>query len=164
MLLVAILGGTGYTGKYLLKYLTNHSFVNEIEIYSHSNAGNSIWNIFPDLMNVMPDYKILSLNNISLNHDVYFSALPHGKSMDYIAKLIANNKFVIDLSGDFRLDDAKQYENWYGFSHPNPELLIEKTYALADYPDTYYGETKILSNPGCYATAALLSILPVLKK
>jgi len=66
---------------------------------------------------------------------------------------------VIDLSGDFRLNSADDYEKWYNFSHSKEKLLKIKNYALADLPDTKYG-SKLISNPGCYPTAVSLALIP----
>lgn len=160
MINVAILGGTGYTGKKLLQLLFNHPKVSEISVYGNTNAGSKLLDIFPELTNLTINKDILSLNNISLHHDLYFVALPHGEALKQIPNLINNNKIVIDLGGDFRLDDPEEYEHWYGIKHTSTELLNIKNYGLADYYNTNYQTTNLIANPGCYPTSVLLSVLP----
>lgn len=164
MLSVGIIGGTGYTGKYLVKFCGQHPHISEINIYSHSSAGQKLDSIFPEFAGILPNLTLKSTAEIDFNCDVYFSALPHGKSLDIIPQIIDAGKLVIDLSGDFRLNSNELYKDWYGFTHNSEELLNNKVYGLADFPETEYGQTQLISNPGCYPTSVLLSVLPFVKE
>jgi N-acetyl-gamma-glutamyl-phosphate reductase len=162
MISIGIIGGTGYTGKELVKYCLSHPFVKDFQIYANSSAGESLFSIFPDLMGYTENVVVESINNISLEHDLYFTALPHGEALKYVPDLISNNKYVIDLGGDYRLDYEELYIQWYKYTHTSPYLLKSKVYGLADYQSTDYNKAQLIANPGCYPTATLLSLLPLL--
>ena len=161
MLSIGIIGGTGYTGKELVKYCSVHPFVKDYQIYGDKSAGEQLHTIFPDLQGTIEDLQIGSINKISLDHDLYFIALPHGEALNYVPKLIANNKYVIDLGGDYRLSSEELYDQWYKFTHTSSYLLTSKVYGLADFFGTNYENQKLIANPGCYPTAVLLSLLPL---
>ncbi len=162
MISIGIIGGTGYTGKELVKYCLTHPFVKNFQIYANSSAGENLFSIFPDLIGYTDNLIIESINNISFEHDLYFVALPHGEALKYVPKLISNNKYVIDLGGDYRLDYEELYIQWYKYTHTSPYLLKSKVYGLADHPSTNYDKAQLIANPGCYPTATLLSLLPLL--
>lgn len=162
MISIGIIGGTGYTGKKLLEICSKHKSINSIKVYGNSSAGNNLYSLFPELTKIIIDEKINSIDKISDEHDFYFTALPHGEALKYVPQLIQMNKKVIDLGGDYRFDDPDVYSMWYGISHSSSELLKQKTYGLADYCNGYNG-TVLISNPGCYPTSVLLSLLPLEK-
>ncbi len=162
MLNAAIIGGTGYTGKYLIQYCNQHQFIDELHIYANTTAGKNLFDIFPELVNEVDDIIIESADEISNEHDVYFVALPHGKSIEVITELIKSDKLIIDLGGDFRLDSNELYNQWYGFHHQDETILQNKLYGLAEFAD-YSRGLKLIANPGCYPTAALLSLIPIVK-
>jgi N-acetyl-gamma-glutamyl-phosphate reductase len=160
MISVGILGGSGYAGKKLLQFCTSHPFVSEYKVYGNKTAGTLISDIFPELTGQITDTKVESIENLSNSHDLYFIALPHGEALKYVPAIIKNGKKVIDLGGDYRLDDKDEYEKWYGINHSSSELLNQKIYGLADYYGTQYSNTNLVANPGCYPTATLLGLLP----
>jgi len=162
MLKAAIIGGTGYTGKYLLKYCSNHPFIDEMNIYANTSAGSTLHDVFPELVGIVENQIIKSAEKITEDYDVYFVALPHGKSVEVINKLVNSGKLIIDLGGDFRLDKNDLYDKWYGFQHENESLLQDKIYGLAEFAE-YNKEVNLIANPGCYPTAALLSLIPAIK-
>lgn len=164
MISVGIIGCSGYTGKKLTEYCSNHPKVNKLKLYSYASSGQNLWTIAPEFQGVIPDLPVEHSADLDLSLDVYFTALPHGESIKIIPSLVGLGKVVIDLSGDFRLDDAKLYEKWYHFTHAAPEFLAEKSYGLADWKETSYSGKKLISNPGCYPTVSLLSILPIVKE
>lgn len=163
MISVGIIGGSGYTGKYLMQFCLNHPMIESISIYGHSTAGKTLHQIFPELLNQTRDYTILDSKNISFEHDVYFIALPHGEALNFVPMLIEKKKIVIDLGGDYRLDDVNVYAKWYKINHSSPNLLLMKTYGLADYFDNSDYQSSLIANPGCYPTASLLGLLPLIK-
>lgn len=163
MISVGILGGTGYTGKILLKFCADHINVKDVTVYGFSTAGESLLSIFPELQNQVTDSTIQSIKNISFEHDVYFIALPHGEALEYVPELIAKGKKVIDLGGDYRLDNPESYKEWYKKEHTSTELLNKKVYGLADYYNIDYSKINLVANPGCYPTSVLLSVLPFIE-
>jgi len=163
MISVGIIGGSGYTGKKLVSFCYDHENIKDFKVYGFSTAGESILSIFPELMGQIEDDTIISINNLSLNHDAYFIALPHGEALKVVPGLIEAGKIVIDLGGDYRLDDAVEYTKWYKLQHTSEQLLKNKIYGLADVKDTDYSGSWLVANPGCYPTAAALSLIPVVK-
>lgn len=161
MISIGIIGGSGYTGKKLLQFCNVHPFVEEVKVYGNSTAGELLSSVFPDLLNAIEDDMIKSVTDISLEHDLYFIALPHGEALNYVPSLISNGKKVIDLGGDYRLDEAGEYEKWYKVKHSSAELLTAKLYGLADFTNIDYSTFNLVANPGCYPTATLLSLLPL---
>lgn len=161
MISVGIIGGSGYTGKYIVKFCSQHPNVGEFYIYANKSASQTIHDVFPDLVGEVDNQIIKSIENLDLTHDVYFFALPHGESFKYIPSLIEANKKVIDLGADYRLDNADLFLQTYGLEHTSPELLNSKIYGLADIFENY--STNLIANPGCYPTAALLSSIPIVK-
>lgn len=161
MISVGIIGGSGYTGKKLLQLCSVHPFVDRINIYANSTAGEKISSIFPDMVNTIEDDVIQSVSNLSLDNDLYFIALPHGEALYYVPLLISHGKKVIDLGGDYRLDSAEEYLAWYKLKHTSPDLLKSKIYGLADNNSADYDDHNLIANPGCYPTATLLSLLPL---
>ncbi len=164
MLSVGLLGGTGYTGKKLVLFCLQHPKIADFEVYANSSAGKLLWDIFPELNGVVPNKTVRSLSDISMEHSVYFLTLPHGHALQYAPALIANNKKVIDLGGDYRLDSEELYSKWYKIEHTSANLLKTKKYGLADYAsDESYDGVSLVANPGCYPTATLLGLLPLVE-
>ena len=96
--------------------------------------------------------------------DVAFSALPQVASAEAVAPLVRGGLKVIDISADFRLKSAEEYRQWYGAEHPAPDLLEESVYGLTELyrPDLH--SARLVANPGCYPTSAILALAPVVKE
>jgi len=161
---IGIIGGSGYTGKHLIQICEVHPFIASIEIYGQSTVGKTISSIFPELSGRFSSLIVQSTESISYEHDAYFIALPHGEALKYVPALIEKNKLVIDLGGDYRLDSAELYQQWYKIQHTSPELLQNKVYGLADFIEQVQYKDYLIANPGCYPTATLLGILPFIEK
>jgi N-acetyl-gamma-glutamyl-phosphate reductase len=159
MISVGIIGGTGYTGKYLIQFINRHPEVEEMQIYANTTAGHTLHEIMPEFEGIVSNKTIKPAGNISYDHDVYFVTLPHGKSLEIVPALIEKEKKVIDLGGDFRLNEAELYNKWYGFDHTSSNLLNQKHYGLADLYKAF--EKSFIANPGCYPTASLLALIPL---
>ena len=160
---VALIGGTGYTGKELLKLLVCHPNVGNIDIYAQTTAGNSIFEVFPELKGRFDDIQIKSINDLDYSADIYFTSMPHGETLNYIPSLIAEGKKVIDIGSDYRLSTTSLYKQWYGFEHSSNELLNAKVYGLADVLKDSDYDSNLIANPGCYPTAALLPLIPIVE-
>lgn len=164
MISVGIIGGTGYTGKKLIQFCQEHPFIEEYEIYANTTSNEYLINLFPDFYGIIPNKKVKSIFDLSYEHDLYFVSLPHGESLKYVPSLINHNKKVIDLGGDYRLDFEELYMQWYNLTHNSSYLLQSKVYGLADFYKTNYENAQLIANPGCYPTAILLSLLPIVSK
>lgn len=163
MISVGIIGGSGYLGKKLVLFASGHEYIDNFEIYGNTTAGQNLLDVLPEYQSVVENKKIKSSSEISDEHDVYFVSLPHGESLNVVPELLTMGKKVIDLGGDYRLDAPELYASWYNFKHTSPELLGKKVYGLADVNLSYPADTQLVANPGCYPTATLLSLLPLVK-
>ena len=161
---VAICGGSGYTGVELLRILSGHPQVTITAVTSEKSAGKLVSSVFPHLQK----YQNLAyepLNKIGLlsKADLFFLALPHGASQEAVDFFFKNNKRVIDLSADYRLSDPGVYQEWYGLQHEYLSTLKKAVFGL---PEIYRGKirkAKLVANPGCYPTSAILGLLPAIK-
>lgn len=159
MIRVGIIGGNGYTGKELLSILLRHSEVSISYVISRKEAGMRVSEVFPSLD---CDLIFSDIGAIDTETDVVFSCLPPTTSAEYAVKLPASTK-LIDLSADFRYSDISVYERTYKTQHPCPGLNSSAVYGLSELNRSKIKEARIVGNPGCYTTCALLSLYPLFK-
>ena len=154
---VGVYGGSGYAGVELVRLLFGHPEVGALRVASRGYAGRGIGSVYPQLA---VEGSYVAPEEIEASDlDVAFVAYGHRESAETVRVLLdAGAGLVIDLSADFRLGDAGLYGEWYG-EHPAPELLDEAHYGL---PEVFgAAEGRLVANPGCYPTAALLALLPL---
>lgn len=164
MIKVAVLGATGYAGIELVRILSNHPEVSIEFLGSHSFDGQKISDVYKNFTHILDkECSELNLDEVS-KCDVAFTALPHGASKTVIPQLVQKGIKVIDLSGDFRYDDVKVYEKWYGEEHCAPELLAESVYGLCELHREEIKNARLIGNPGCYTTCSIIGAAPVLAK
>ncbi|MDD2680075.1 MAG: N-acetyl-gamma-glutamyl-phosphate reductase [Candidatus Omnitrophica bacterium] len=162
MLKVGIVGVTGYTGEELIRILLRHPGVKISGLFSSSACAKPITEIFPafagrlDLVCLKPESR-----DIAAKCDLIFLALPHTTSMDLVPQLIKAGKRVIDLSADYRLKDLKTYEKFYQYKHKDKANLKHAVYGLPELYRAQIKQAKIVANPGCYPTAAILALAPL---
>lgn len=165
MINIGIMGATGYAGEQLVWILNNHSKVDIKFLNSHNYANMNYDEIyknyysFLDEICVNTEEAINRLNSI----DVLFIALPHGKSFEITKKALELGVKVIDLGADFRLDSEEVYNNWYGIKHEYSSALENSVYGLSELNREKIKKTSLLANPGCYPTASILALAPLLK-
>ena len=159
----AILGASGYTGGELLRLLLMHPYVEVVYLTADKHAGREISDVFPHLGGFL-DLRLDPLDPGALpkDTDIVFLALPHGESARVVKELHKKNLKIIDLGADFRLSH-KVYKDWYG-EHPCPELLGEAVYGLPEINRPEIKGAKLIANPGCYPTSAILGLAPLLKE
>ncbi len=163
MIKACIVGGAGFTGLELLKILATHSEVTVTAVTSRSLAGKALTGEFAELKGLYDGLSFLDNDEIGgVEADIFFTALPHGASMDVVANLIKSGEKVIDLSADFRLKDAGTYKKWYG-EHKAKELLSKAVYGLPELNREAIKDASLVANPGCYPTSAILALAPLLK-
>lgn len=164
MIKVGIVGGTGYTGVELLRLLAQHPDVEVADITSRSEAGVRVSDMYPNLRDHYPKLAFSQPDPQSLGKcDAVFFATPHGVAHALAAELLAQGTRVIDLSADFRLRDAKVWEEWYGQPHGAPELLEQAVYGLPEMHRERIRQARLVAVPGCYPTAVQLGLLPLLE-
>lgn len=160
----AIIGGTGYSSIELMRLLHKHPFVEITMIISNSQAGSNLLDIYPHVKNIIEQpLQTFDLNTLSKHVDLVFLATPSGISKDIVPQLLETGIKCIDLSGDFRLRSPKNYEEWYKHAAASEEYLQQATYGLSEIYADSIKESKLIANPGCYPTASLLGLIPVLK-
>ncbi len=160
---IGIVGVSGYSGRELLVLLSRHPNA-EIAYVATSADGKTKHQLWPDFIEAIPNIEVVQHTTeaaISKKLDCIFLATPHGVSQKIAPDLLKAGMRVIDLSGDYRLDNATDFEQWYGFEHTNPELLNEAVYGLSEIYSEQIRSAKLLANPGCYPTASLLGIAPI---
>lgn len=159
---VGILGATGYTGHELVRLLHGHKEAELTYISSGTTVGKSYGEIYPHTLPAKP--RILEDQNSIPPLEVLFCALPHGITAGLTPGLLDKKIKVIDLGADFRLKSRAEYEEWYKVDHDAPHLLPEAVYGL---PELYREQIKmknLVANPGCYPTATLLPLVPLLRR
>lgn len=160
---VAIFGGSGYGGSELLRILLFHPNVEIVFVTANEHAGKPVGSVhrnlngLTDLVFEKASEDLSTLENV----DVAFFALPHGQAIDQIPKLPALVK-AIDLSGDFRIDDAEIFRQFYKLDHAS-DLQSEFVYGLTETNRDAIRSAKYIANPGCFATATLLALAPMVK-
>ena len=163
---VAIAGATGYAGEELLRLLLKHPHVTLTSLAASAKweRPSPVSDVFPRFARQL-DLPIESLDPARLSKaaDAVFLALPHGTAMGVVPELLAAGKRIVDLSGDFRLNDPALYPRWYQFTHSHPALLGASSvaYGLTEFHRDEIRKAQLVANPGCYATSILLGCLPL---
>ncbi len=163
----AIIGATGYGGSELIRILHQHPEVSIDSIHSSSQQGVQIYESYPHLQDALNlQLDSIDTEKIANTADLVFTATPSGVSTKLVAELMNhnNNLKVIDLSGDYRLKDSKLYEQWYKKEPSDAYWLSKAVYGLTEWVDTDLTKANLISNPGCYSTAALLGLAPLVKQ
>jgi N-acetyl-gamma-glutamyl-phosphate reductase len=164
MIRIAICGGSGYAGGELLRILSNHPLITVTTVTSERSAGESVTDLFPNLCHYSNlSYEPLRYGNILDKADVFFMALPHGESQKAVDFFYREGKKVVDLSADYRLKDAKIYQQWYKSEHKFQKTLKNAVYGLPELYRKEISKTRLVANPGCYPTGAVLGLCPSIK-
>ncbi|KLU59889.1 N-acetyl-gamma-glutamyl-phosphate reductase [Peptococcaceae bacterium CEB3] len=158
---VGILGATGYTGQELVRLLSNHPAAEIIYLGSSSTAGQPYAGICPQFS--AENLGLLQDETVPDGVDVLFCALPHGITAARARGFLERDIKVIDLGADFRLHRAEVYEKWYKIKHPAAELLPQAVYGLPELHRKEINGKSLVANPGCYPTATLLALVPLLR-
>lgn len=184
---IGILGASGYTGADLVRLLALHPDVEIALLTAERSRGRKVEEVFPHLGHLaLPD--LVGLDEVewpALDLDIVFCALPHATTQEVVRGLmhatghglldellierredlvaaVDKDIRIVDLSADFRLDDAAVYEEWYGRPHQAPELQRAAVYGLPEFHRERIRAASLLACPGCYPTAVLLALLPLL--
>jgi len=161
----ALLGASGYTGADLLRLGVNHPGLDFVALTANTHAGKPMASVFPHLAPArLPD--LVTNESVDWNEiEVVFCGLPHGASQAIIVEILkANPKIrIIDMSADYRLEDEGLYQQWYGAAHVAPDLQKQAVYGLTEHYREGIRTARIIACPGCYPTASLLALLPLVK-
>ena len=160
---IGIVGASGYTGVELARLLVNHPHVELSVATSRQYAGQKLSDVYPNLRGltdiVLEDVVVADLVDRA---DLFFTAVPHQTAMNIVPAFLAAGKKVVDLSADFRINDAEVYEAWYQ-THIAKEFLDEAVYGLPEINRAQIKGARLVANPGCYPTSIILGLAPLLK-
>ncbi len=163
---VIVCGATGYTGLEIIKILLKHPKVKITAISAVIEKPQKMSDIFPELKGrfdmVCEQKSIQDLTDIDA--ELVFLALPHTVSMEFAPHFLKKGMNVIDLSADFRLKDVDVYKKYYGHEHKCKEYLTSSVYGLPELYRDKIKAAKLVANPGCFPTAAILSLAPLASK
>lgn len=160
---IGMIGATGYVGHEMLRTLVMHPAVEITQLASRSYKGQPYSEIYPQFRNVL-DLVLVDPEEASwAEHcDLVITALPHGVSQVTVPKLLSEGVKVIDHSGDFRFREAATYEAAYKLEAKQPELLSESIYGIPELYRESIKSARLIANPGCYPTATILGLAPLL--
>jgi N-acetyl-gamma-glutamyl-phosphate reductase len=163
MIRTAILGASGYVGGELLRLIAAHPELRATRLFGDSKAGQPVGKVHPHLAGALPGAAIERFEEAALEDvDLVFAALPHGHSQRLAATILKKDIPFVDLGADFRLDDSATYERWYGHAHEAPALLGSFVYGIPELNRDAIRSAKAVAAAGCYATAAILAMKPLL--
>jgi len=162
MISVSIVGGSGYSGGELIRLLLDHPQVEIRQVTSERFAGKPLHKTHPNLRSAT-NLKYSTVAEL-IGCDALFLCLPHGKAMNNIEKFIALAPRLIDLSGDFRLDDAAAFEKWYQQPHACPHRLSEFVYGIPEINRARIARARWVTGAGCNATATILALRPLYQR
>ncbi len=158
-----VIGASGYTGAELIRILLNHPKVKIVSLIADSSAGKELSEAYPHLAHTgLPKLIKIEEENFK-NVDVAFMCLPHGTTQEVALKIPSHVK-IIDISADFRLNDAAEYQKWYGHAHQALELQKGAVYGLTEISREKIKQAKLVACPGCYPTSILLPLIPLVEK
>lgn len=166
---VAVLGGSGYVAGELLRLIAGHPHLDLAAVSSDSSSGQAVGSTFPNLADCMGEDRFVKAEALlelasAGKLDGLFCAAPHGAAAALIAEVLAASgdraPAIVDVSADFRFRSVEQYEAVYGHAHGAPDHLDSFTCAVPEH--LAHSPTRHVAHPGCFATAALLAIVPLL--
>lgn len=157
---VAVVGASGYAGGELLRLFLRHPDVQVDFVTSNRFAGRRVRELHPNLR-----FSDLTFHRhedaLTRNVDALFVAGPHGTSAPQMRHYLKAADRVFDLSADFRLADTSAYERYYGWTHPDTELLAQRAYGIAELHRDEIRDAKLVSGAGCIATTSIMSLAPL---
>ena len=158
---IAVLGASGYTGADLVRLALAHPQMEIAALSANAKAGQTMAAIWPHFAMYPGLPPLVRAEEIDFSAiDAVFGCLPHAASAALLSTITGPR--IIDLSADFRLKDADDYADWYGGAHPAPGLLPDAIYGLTEFARDALPAARIVACPGCYPTAVLLALLPLM--
>lgn len=159
MIRVGILNVTGYLGVETVRLLARHPEVTIAGVTGRSAVGKRLADVYPHVRGID-----LTIEEELRDVDAVISALPHAAAAEALLPYIRRGLPVVDLSADFRLKDAEEYERWYGVAHPAPGLLAQAVFGLPELHRDEIRNARTVGAPGCFPTGAILSLAPLVRE
>ncbi|MEC1590000.1 N-acetyl-gamma-glutamyl-phosphate reductase [Bacillus sonorensis] len=161
---IGIIGATGYGGAEIVRILRSHPYVDECILYSSSDEGVPYHQSYPHLFKLTDQIlKPIEIERIAGEIDFLFMAAPPGVSSRLTPQLDSYDVPVIDLSGDLRIKNPDVYENWYKRDSAPRHVLEKAVYGLSELNREEIKTATYIANPGCFPTAVLLGLAPLIK-
>ena len=162
---VGIVGASGYGGVQLVRLLSEHPSVEIVYLGGNSSAGKEYGELYPHLRHRIPTkVESIELDTITSRCDVVFLGLPNGLACDLAPELVTRGCKVLDLSADYRFQDLDTYTAWYKKERTDSETSANAVYGLPELYRNQIKNTNLIGCPGCYPTASLLALAPLLKQ
>lgn len=159
---VGIIGAAGLGAGRLIDILLRHPHVRLVTLVSESSPGDPVWSVHTHLRDVDLTFEDFDIKKIS-SCDVVFSCKRPGDTFPYVQEILDSGAKFIDLSADYRLKNPDDYPAWYGIEHRHPRLLREAVYGLPELYRTKIASARLVANPGCYTTTAILACAPLVR-
>lgn len=161
---ISIIGAAGYAGGGVFRILSTHPGVDISTLVSGTFAGQPVSKVFPGTVDRDRRFVALDLDRVIAESDLVFLAQESGFAMKHVPSLLEAGLKVIDLSADYRLRDAAIFTKWYGLEHQSAELLSAAAFGLPELYRESVRRASLVANPGCYPTATILALAPLLSK
>jgi N-acetyl-gamma-glutamyl-phosphate/LysW-gamma-L-alpha-aminoadipyl-6-phosphate reductase len=162
---VGVVGASGYVGGEILRLLVSHPHAEISMVTSRQYVGEYISRIQPGLKGFTDlTFSELDYDKLTDKCDLVFTAVPHGTAVDIVKALYDRGMKVIDLSADYRLHNPTDYDKWYGWQHPHPELLAKSVFGVPELHREEIKKSQLVSCPGCMAVTSILGLYPLIKK
>jgi len=166
MVKIGIIGAGGYAGQTLLSLLLRHPESKVVWLISEeAHKGKDISELYPHLKGIcsLVCKTLEDLDSVVKDVDLVFLALPHGIALNFAPKILKAGKKVIDLGADYRFNDESVFKKWYGLEHPDKSALAEAVFGLPEIYKEQIKKARLIGAPGCYPTASILGIAPLVK-
>jgi N-acetyl-gamma-glutamyl-phosphate/LysW-gamma-L-alpha-aminoadipyl-6-phosphate reductase len=162
---VGVIGASGFVGGELLRLLISHPKAEIAMVTSRQYVGEYVSRIQPSLKGFTDlTFSELDYDKLSDKCDLVFTAVPHGTATEIVKALYERGMKIIDLSADYRLHNAPDYDKWYGWQHPYPELLSKSIFGIPEIHREQIKKSQLVSCPGCMAVTSILALYPLVKK
>lgn len=162
---VGIVGASGYGGVQLVRLLMDHPGVEVVYLGGDSSAGKPFSDLYPHLGHAVNlQIEAVDAQAIAARCQVVFLSLPNGLAFQMAPKLLEKGCKVLDLSADYRFSNLETYKSWYGGDRADAEVAASAVYGLPELYRDRIKEAQLVGCPGCYPTASLLALSPLLKQ
>ncbi len=160
----AVIGGTGYGGVELIRRLLNHPHVELTRVVAVDHVGEALGDVHFNLEGrTNLRFEEMPPDQAAQGMDVVLLGLPHKVSAKFVPDIMKTGARIVDLSGDFRLQDPAVYKKYYGGEHPSPQHLKDFVYGLPELNREKIKAARYIASPGCFATTMELALLPLAK-
>lgn len=162
---VGIIGASGYGGVQLVRLLLEHPEIDIVYLGGDSSAGKQFASIYPHLAHrVDLNIEAIDLDKVASRCEIVFLGLPNGLACQIAPTLIEKGCKVLDLSADYRFQDLNTYKSWYKQERNDEAIAATAVYGLPELYRDKIAQSRLIGCPGCYCTASLLALAPLLKQ